>query len=51
MWPGEFPQERIDATRDFVERFGSETGMDFERDGDDWVFTRRRIMLLARRAG
>ncbi len=49
MWPGEFPQERIDATRDFVERFGAETGMDFERDGDDWVFTRRRIMLLARR--
>ena len=51
MWPGEFPQERIDATRDFVERFGAETGMDFERDGDDWLFTRRRTMLLARPAG
>ncbi|MDP9067093.1 MAG: class I SAM-dependent methyltransferase [Actinomycetota bacterium] len=51
MWPGEFPQERIDATRDFVERFGGETGMNFDRDGDDWVFTRRRIMLLAKRGG
>lgn len=48
MWPGEFPQERIDATLEFIERFGVETGMDFERDGDDWAFTRRRIMLLAR---
>lgn len=51
MWPGEFPQERIDRTRDFIERFGAETGMDFEPDGDDWVFTRRRIMLLAQPAG
>ena len=51
MWPGEFPQDRIDKTRDFVERFGAETGMDFERDGDDWVFTRRRVMLLAEPVG
>ena len=51
MWPGEFPQERIDRTRAFVERFGAETGMEFEKDGDDWVFTRRRVMLLARPAG
>jgi len=50
MWPGEFPEERIAAVRDFIERFGAETGMDFERDGDDYIFTRRRIMLLARRA-
>lgn len=49
MWTGEFPEERIAATRAFIERFGAETGMDFERDGDDWSFTRRRIMLLARR--
>ncbi len=49
MWPGEFPEERIAATRDFIDRFGGETGMDFERDGDDYIFTRRRIMLLARR--
>jgi ubiquinone/menaquinone biosynthesis C-methylase UbiE len=50
MWPEEFPEERIAATRDFVERFGAETGMGFEPDGDDWIFTRRRIMLLAERA-
>lgn len=49
MWPGEFPRERIDDVLDFIERRGPETGMDFERDGDDWVFTRRRIMLLAER--
>lgn len=49
MWPGEFPAERIEATRTFVEKFGAETGMGFERDGDDWIFTRRRIMLLAQR--
>lgn len=51
MWPGEFPQERIDAVKEFVARFGPDTGMGFEPDGDDWTFTRRRIMLLARRAG
>lgn len=51
MWPGEFPQERIEKTRAFVEKFGAETGMDFERDGDDWIFTRRRVMLLAQPAG
>jgi ubiquinone/menaquinone biosynthesis C-methylase UbiE len=50
MWPGEFPEERIAAVRSFVERFGAETGMGFERDGDDFVFTRRRIMILARRS-
>lgn len=50
MWPGEFPQERIDAVRQFIETRGHETGMDFRRAGDDWVFTRRRMMLLVRRA-
>ena len=49
MWPDEFPQRRIDAVRDFIERRGHETGMDFERGGDDWVFTRRRMMILATR--
>jgi ubiquinone/menaquinone biosynthesis C-methylase UbiE len=49
MWEGEFPPERIQTVRAFVEKFGAETGMDFERDGDDWTFTRRRIMLLAHR--
>jgi SAM-dependent methyltransferase len=47
MWPGEFPEERIGAVRAFIERRGRDTGMGFERDGDDWVFVRRRIMLLA----
>jgi ubiquinone/menaquinone biosynthesis C-methylase UbiE len=50
MWPGEFPQERIDAVREAIEKFGVETGMDFVPDGDDFTFTRRRIMLLASRA-
>lgn len=50
MWAGEHPEERIEAVRAFIARRGGETGMGFERDGDDWVFERRRIMLLARRA-
>jgi ubiquinone/menaquinone biosynthesis C-methylase UbiE len=50
MWAEEFPEERIEAVRDFIERRGSATGMGFERDGDDWAFVRRRIMLLAERA-
>ncbi|HEX2295204.1 MAG TPA: class I SAM-dependent methyltransferase [Actinomycetota bacterium] len=49
MWPGEFPDERIAAVRRLIEEIGPETGMGFERDGDDWVFTRRRLMLLAER--
>lgn len=49
MWPGEFPPERIDAVRDFIERFGHETGMRWRREGDDWVYTRQRMMLLATR--
>lgn len=51
MWPGEFPPERIDAVRRFIDRHGDATGMEFERDADDYTFTRRRIMVLARRAG
>lgn len=47
MWPGEFPQERIDRVRAFVEEHGAKTGMEFRRDGDDWAFTRRRMMILA----
>lgn len=50
MWPGEFPGPRIAAVKDFIERFGPETGMGWERDGDDWIYTRRRIMVLARRS-
>ena len=49
MWPGEFPEERIAAVGELIEKIGPETGMGFERDGDDWVFVRRRLMLLAAR--
>ncbi|HEV2755418.1 MAG TPA: class I SAM-dependent methyltransferase [Actinomycetota bacterium] len=49
MWPGEFPEERIARVSELIEKIGPETGMGFERDGDDWVFTRRRLMLLAER--
>lgn len=45
---GEFPQDRIRATREFLVRRGSDTGLGFEPAGDDFTFTRRRIMLLAR---
>lgn len=47
--PIEFPEERVAAVREFVASRGHETGMDLERDGDDWIFTRRRMMFLARR--
>ena len=51
MWLDEFPQERIDKVRRFIDEHGAETGMDFRRDGDDYVFRRRRIMMLAGTAG
>ncbi len=47
MWPGEFPEARIEAVKAAIASRGPETGMNFERDGEDFVFTRRRIMLLA----
>jgi hypothetical protein len=50
MSPDEFPPDRIAAVYRFVEEHGPETGMAFERAGDDWVFTRRRIQIRARRA-
>ena len=49
MWPGEFPQERIVRVREFIETRGHETGLGFERVGDDFRFMRRRMMLLAER--
>jgi ubiquinone/menaquinone biosynthesis C-methylase UbiE len=49
MWPGEFPDDRIEAVRAFITTHGADTGMGFESDGDDWVFERRRMMLLLRR--
>jgi ubiquinone/menaquinone biosynthesis C-methylase UbiE len=47
MWPGEFPPERIEQVRAFIDKNGDRTGMDFQRDGDDYTFVRRRIMVLA----
>lgn len=49
MSPEEFPEERIAAVQAFVEEHGHETGMSFEKDSGDWLYTRRRIMLLAHR--
>lgn len=50
MWPGEFPQERIEKVTAYIDEHGHETGMDFRRERDDYVFTRRRMMLLAKRS-
>ena len=50
MWPEEFPAERIKAVARFIDQHGSATGMEFRRDGDDWSYERRRMMILARRA-
>lgn len=50
MWPGEYPEERIAAVTEFITKHGHETGMDWRQEDDDWIFTRRRIMLLAKRA-
>jgi ubiquinone/menaquinone biosynthesis C-methylase UbiE len=47
MSPGEFPRSRIDEVLRFIEEHGPETGMEFRRVDGEWVFTRRRIMLLA----
>ena len=49
MWSGEYPPGRIDKVREFIEKFGHETGMEWRQEGDDWVYTYRRIMLLASR--
>jgi SAM-dependent methyltransferase len=49
MFPGEFPPERFQAVERFIEEHGAETGMDFRREENDWSFTRRRMMLLAKR--
>jgi ubiquinone/menaquinone biosynthesis C-methylase UbiE len=45
----EFPEARIEAVRTWLDEHATETGMDWDRDGDDWVYTRRRMALLARR--
>ena len=50
MAPGEFPEERFAQSIDFIEKYGQETGMDFEFEDGEWTFTRRRFMALARRS-
>lgn len=50
MTSPEFPEDRIAAVRRFISERGSETGMEWRPDGEDWLYTRRRLMLLARRA-
>ncbi len=47
MWKGEFPDDRIRRVREFIVERGEETGMDWRPCDDDYIFTRRRIMLLA----
>jgi SAM-dependent methyltransferase len=49
MSPDEFPPDRVEAVRAFVAAHGHETGMGFERDGDDWIYSRKRMMVLAKR--
>ncbi len=49
MWPGEFPKERIEQVRTFVDEAGHLTGMDFRKEDGEWTFRRRRLMMLARR--
>lgn len=48
MWPDEFPPERIEAVRTFLLERSAELGLEVRPDGDDFAFTRRRLMLLAR---
>lgn len=49
MRADEFPAERVEAVRQFVENHASEMGMNWRFENGEWHFTRRRIMLLARR--
>jgi hypothetical protein len=49
MWAEEFDDDRIAATKAFIDMHGHETGMQFEHEGEDYSFTRRRLMLLAER--
>lgn len=50
MPPEEFPSDRIDRVMSFISERGADTGMQFRAESDDWLFTRRRLMVLARRA-
>jgi SAM-dependent methyltransferase len=47
MWPGEFPPERIEAVRDYVQKHWRGLGMGIEPHGDDFTYRDRRMMMLA----
>lgn len=49
--PAEFPEDRVRAVWDFVERRGDATGLRFRRAGSDWAYTRRTLLLLATASG
>jgi SAM-dependent methyltransferase len=46
----EFPEDRIEKVKGFIDTHGDATGMNFARVGDDYTFNRRRMMILAERA-
>ena len=46
----EFPEDRIEKVREFIDQHGDATGMNFERDGNDYRYDRKRMMILAERA-
>jgi ubiquinone/menaquinone biosynthesis C-methylase UbiE len=48
MRADEFPAERVEAVRQFIEEHSGGMGMDWRLEDGEWHFTRRRIMLLAR---
>ena len=46
----EFPQDRIEKVKEFIDQHGDTTGMNFERVGNDYRYDRQRMMILAERA-
>jgi ubiquinone/menaquinone biosynthesis C-methylase UbiE len=46
----EFPPERIEKVKSFIEQHGNATGMNFEKVGNDYTYDRQRMMILAERA-
>lgn len=48
MRADEFPAERVEAVRLFIEEHSTGMGMDWRLEDGEWHFNRRRMMLLAR---
>jgi SAM-dependent methyltransferase len=46
----EFPQRRIEKVKEFIDKHGNATGMNFEPVGNDYIYDRKRMMILAERA-